>query len=296
MAKFKFNRINWKNILIISLALVLGIGAIAGVSSLVKNEKTTLSSLEFKRGALNDLGFYIESETSIYTKDLIECQGLEIEPDFETIGTYQVYYYDSNKQFIGKTDKINSQTDGVYVKGDNYRFAKYCRIVITPEVPKDEDGNVIDDYKIKFYEVAGIAGKYKISVDKEQNFTLSKKLVDGLENKGVLLGKGLMGNDGIFEPDETTIYYFFDEIDVSSANVLILKVKTSSLGVSMGNHYGPVIFDHDSMDILSDGLSYVTLDTDGDFTYIICNVANVDNVIGFVDSASSDCFEIYLCK
>ena len=291
-----FRNLNWKNILIISLALILGVGAIAGVSSLVKNEKTTLSSLEFKRGALNDLGFYIESDQSIYTKDLIECQGLEIEPDFETLGEYQVYYYDSNKQFVGKTDKIDSQTDGVYVKGDNYRFAKYCRIVITPEVTKDEDGNVIDDYKIKFYEVAGIAGKYKISVDKEQNFTLSKKLVDGLENKGVLLGKGLMGNDGIFEPDESTFYYFFDEIDVSSANVLILKVKTSSLGISMGNHYGPVIFDHDTMDILSDGLSYVTLDTVGDFTYIICNVANVDNVIGFVDSVSSDCFEIYISK
>ena len=170
MAKFKFNRINWKNILIISLALVLGIGAIAGVSSIVKNEKTTLSSLEFKRGALNDLGFYIESDTSIYTKDLIECQGLEIEPDFETIGEYQVFYYDSNKQFLGKTDKINSQTDGVYVKGETYGIAKYCRIVITPEAEKDEDGLVIEDWKINFYEVAGIAAKYKISVDKEQKF------------------------------------------------------------------------------------------------------------------------------
>ena len=291
-----FRNLNWKNILIISLALILGVGAIAGVSSIVKNEKTTLSSLEFKRGALNEQGFYVESDTSIYTKDLIECQGLEIEPDFETIGTYQVYYYDSNKQFIGMTDKINSQTDGVYVKGDNYRFAKYCRIVIIPDPAKDEDGNVVEDYAIKFYEVAGIANNYKISVNKEQKFTLSKKLVDGLENKGVLLGKGLMGNDGIFEADETTFYYFFDEIDVSSANVLILKVKTSSLGVPMGNHYGPVIFDHDTMDVLSDGNSYVTLDTDGDFTYIICSVVNVDNVIGFVDSASSDCFEIYLCK
>lgn len=165
-----FRNLNWKNILIISLALILGVGAIAGVSSLVKNEKTTLSSLEFKRGALNEKGFYIESDRSIYTKDLIECQGLEIEPDFETLGEYQVFYYDSDKQFLGMTNKINSQTDGVYVKGDNYRFAKYCRIVITPEVPKDEDGYVIDDYAIKFYEVAGIANKYKISVDKEQEY------------------------------------------------------------------------------------------------------------------------------
>ena len=165
-----FRNIPWKNILIISLALVLGAGAIAGITSIVKEEKTTINATAFKRGALNDLGFYIESDQSIYTKDLIECQGLEIEPDFETMGTYQVYYYDSNKQFIGKTDKINSQTDGVYVKGDNYRFAKYCRIVITPDPGKDEDGDVVEDYAIKFYEVAGIAGKYKISVDKEQEY------------------------------------------------------------------------------------------------------------------------------
>lgn len=293
MAKFKFNRINWKNILIIFLTLVLGIGAIAGVSSLVKNEKTTLSSLEFKRGALNDLGFYIESDQSIYTKDLIECQGLEIEPDFETLGEYQVYYYDSNKQFLGKTDKINSQTDGVYVKGDNFRFAKYCRIVITPEVPEDEDGHVIDDYKIKFYEVAGIAGKYKISVDKDQTISY-KNFIKGLDNKGVLLGQGLIGSDGVYELNGTAPYYLFDSIDVSEANTLILKVKTSSLGVNWGNHCLPVIFDHTTMDIISDGNTYDVLFTDGEFTFIICDVSEISSVIGFVDSVSSDCFEIYI--
>ena len=177
-----FRNLNWKNILIISLALVLGVGAIAGVSSLVKNDKTTLSSLEFKRGALNDLGFYIESDQSIYTKDLIECQGLEIEPDFETMGTYQVYYYDSNKQFIGKTDKINSQTDGVYVNCNEFVIAKYCRIVITPEF-KDEDGNVYTERTIKFYEVAGIAGEYKISVDKDQSLNV-KKIFNANNNLG----------------------------------------------------------------------------------------------------------------
>ncbi len=173
-----FRNIPWKNVLIITLVVVLGVGAIAGISAIAKEEKKTISSIAFKRGALNNLGFYIESDQSIYTKDLIECQGLEIEPDFETIGTYQVYYYDANKQFIDKTDKINSQTDGVYVKGDNHRFAKYCRIVITPEAPKDEDGHVIEDYAIKFYEVAGIAGKYKISVNKEQNFTSQEVSVE----------------------------------------------------------------------------------------------------------------------
>lgn len=163
-----FRNIPWRNVLIITLVAVLGIGAIAGISTIAKNDKKTISSVAFKRGALNDLGFYVESDQSIYTKDLIECQGLEIEPDFETLGTYQVFYYDCNKLFMGKTDKINSQTDGVYVKGDSFGFAQYCRIVITPAPETDEDGNVDEDFKIAFYEVASYANKYKITVNKDQ--------------------------------------------------------------------------------------------------------------------------------
>lgn len=173
-----FRNIPWKNILIIGLVVVLGVGAIAGISAIAKNEKKTISSTAFKRGAIDQNGFYIESDNSLYTKDLIECQGLEIAPDFESTGTYQVFYYDSNKQFLGATEVLDSQSDGVYVKGDNFAVAKYCRIMITPETPKGEDGHVIEDYKIKFYEIAGIAGKYKISVDKEQKFMYSDNLFE----------------------------------------------------------------------------------------------------------------------
>ena len=277
MSKFKFRRINWKSILIISLALILGVGAIAGVSSLVKNDKTSLSSLEFKRGALNDLGFYIESDQSIYTKDLIECQGLEIEPDFETIGSYRVYYYDSNKQFIGKTDKINSQTDGVYVKGDNYRFAKYCRIVITPEY-KDEDGNVDTERTIKFYEVAGIAAKYKISVDKEQNFNYSNNLFAvEIGSNGTYYGSSLtsLGGgqatyrrstivdvndysklivcvDGFHSTLDTIVHFASDDSEKTVVSTVILKSDNAKID---GEYY---IFEID----IPDGVTYMGISVD----------------------------------
>ena len=288
-------RIPWKDVLVTILVVALGVGAVVGVGSALTAKTKAVSPLVFARGAIDSTGAHVKSNTSIYTEDYIECQGLKIEADFDATGTYQVFYYDSNKKFAGASDVMSTAEKPVYDKGSDFRFATYCKIVITPETSKDDDGYVDEDYKIKFYEVAGIAAKFNITVNKEQK-ALSMKLVDGLGNKGELLGQGLMGFDGIFEESDTAMYYFFKDIDVSNYNFLIFKVKTDSVGVPMGNHYGPVVFDHTTMDTLSDGVSYITLGTEGDFTYILCNVANSTNVIGFVDSASSDCFEIYLSK
>ena len=221
MSKFKFRRINWKSILIISLALVLGVGAIAGVSSIVKDEKTTLSSLEFKRGALNDLGFYIESDQSIYTKDLIECQGLEIEPDFEVIGNYRVYYYDANKNYMGATKLFSAQEDGVYTKGEDFPYAKYCRIVITPTPEKDEDGNVDEDFKINFYEVAGYANKYKISVNKDQK---KVDIEDFFLTGTHYLDKDVDSSNNTFVLQDGTFNLI--EVDVSNINSLNIVYNT----------------------------------------------------------------------
>ena len=172
MTKF-FRRIPWTDILIVILVGTMLIGGIAGITASVKNDQTTVSSTEFKRGALDANGLYVESKTSIYTKDLIECQGLEIEPDFEVSGTYQVFYYDVNKSFLVASELMDAQTDGVYMKGNEYPLAKYCRIVISPAAPVDEDGYVDEDWKIKFYEVTSIANKYTIKVDKKQKMDLS---------------------------------------------------------------------------------------------------------------------------
>ena len=139
MRKF-IRRIPWRDILIFVLVGTFVIGGLVGITSAIKNDKTEISNIEFKRGALDANGLYVESKTSIYTKDLIECVGLEIEPDFEVSGNYQVFYYDTNKQFLGASPLMDAQTGGVYVKGNEYPLAVYCRIVISPEAPEDEDG------------------------------------------------------------------------------------------------------------------------------------------------------------
>ena len=133
-----FRNIPWRNVLIITLVAVLGIGAVAGISAIAKEEKKTISSTVFSRGAIDQNGFYVESDNSIYTKDLIECQGLEIEPDFEAGGHYQVFYYTENKDFLGASNFLDCHSDGAYVKGDSFPLAKYCRIMITPATPKED--------------------------------------------------------------------------------------------------------------------------------------------------------------
>ena len=131
-------RLPWKDILVIVLVVALAAGALLGVGTALTNKTKKVSPLVFERGALDANGLHVESKTSIYTKDLIECQGLEIEPDFEVSGTYQVFYYDTNKQFLGASALMDSQTDGVYNKGREYPLAKYCRIVISPTASVDD--------------------------------------------------------------------------------------------------------------------------------------------------------------
>ena len=168
MAKFR-RKLNLKSLLTAGLALLLCVGAIVGISSMTAKETTSISALDFKVGAIGENGNYVKSETSIYTKDMFECQGLTIEPDFEATGTYQVFYYGEDKAFLAATEVMNA-SEGAYVKGDEYPEAKYARIVITPEVPTDDDGAVVEDFKISSFDVMSYASDYTITVAKNQTF------------------------------------------------------------------------------------------------------------------------------
>ena len=155
--KVKFNV---KNIVSIILAALVTVGVIAGIVAIANPPETkTISSTVFRVGGLNVNGEYIETKESIYTKDLIECQGLEIEPDFESNVEYQVFYYDYEQAFIRSTDKM---TDS-YEKDED--AAVYCRIVILPIPEEDEE------VKIYFWEVIGIANNLKITVNRVQDFS-----------------------------------------------------------------------------------------------------------------------------
>ena len=166
--KKKFRRIKWKQVLLYVLISALTLAAFAGIGSLFNRDTKTISSGVFSVGALDQNGRYMESDLSIFTEGLIECKGLCIEPDFKNVsGSFQVFYYGEDKAFIGATEVLNA-ADGVYTKGDTFGGAVYCRIMITPEIPTDDEGNQVEDYKIRFWNVRSIANDYTITVDKDQ--------------------------------------------------------------------------------------------------------------------------------
>lgn len=201
MKRFRFNKIKWDKIISAVVVVALLVGCVAGLTALVNTKTTDVSDFNFKKGALDSAGLYVDSDTSIYTKDLIECQGLVIEPDFEATGSYQVFYYSTNKTFIGSTDKFDAHTYGVYEKGGDFSFAKYCRIVISPDTPVDEDGYPVEDWKIHFWEVASYADDYKITVNKKQSSNIGEGFsydVSSLESCGFTIsneGLIVLGED-----------------------------------------------------------------------------------------------------
>ena len=228
-------RIRWKEVICFVLLAAIGIGAVVGISSALTNKTKTISSLAFERGAINEeTGVYMESKTSIYTKDVFECQGLVIEPDFEATGTYQVFYYGEYKTFLGATEPMKA-TAGVYERGDEFPIAKYARIVITPETPVDDDGKVEEDFKIHWYNKLTYANDYTITVDKKQVYVapdlfatslVLHNLVPGVDNNtNLFVETSLQGYSYvtvdcknidsfkvIFEESaDSYTYYFFDK-------------------------------------------------------------------------------------
>lgn len=240
MRKF-FRNIPWKQILCFALVGIIGIGAVVGISSAVTNKTKTISSLVFAVGAIDSEGQYVKNDKSIYTKDLIECKGLKIDMDFEASGTYQVFYYDSNKTFIGCTDVFDTSINSTYAKIDEYEFAKYCRVMYTPDAPKDENGYIDEGFKITLFNLLSYANKVNIVVNKEQAGLTS---ISYKTMKNVAFYNGDLNNVGMqyTGPQEYPGYdiiYF----DVDGGDKVILRQnQCESLGYRIVSASGIVVY------------------------------------------------------
>lgn len=159
----------WKNVLcaVLVIAAVVGLGA--GVSALAKRDTVSIKLSAFTRGGLDEKGEYVETNQTLYTEKAFNCIGLRVEPDFEFKGTYDVYYYDYDGTFLESRLGLSK------VYAEDYPLAMTARIVIHPEIPEDVKKS---DYKIAFYEIASIASKLKITVDKVQEREYSTNLYD----------------------------------------------------------------------------------------------------------------------
>lgn len=192
-----------KKILLIILLVVVCVGIIGGgtvgilrLTDSSKLDQKTISSTKFSVGGLDSNGKYMNTNTSIYTKEAFECQGLNVSLDFDNEIEYQIYFYDQNNDFVHTTGKLS----GAFVKDSVPFFAKYARIVVTPK----------NDDVVSKIEVLSYAKQLTIKVNREQGF---KNYTENLfevefEDKGL---DGLTG-DLVFAEGVCVTKY----IDVSS--------------------------------------------------------------------------------
>ena len=147
---------------VLAIAILLGVASLIGGLTRADDDERVKVHPTFSVGGLNEVGKYVESEGTIYTKEAFECQGLKIDLDFEKTICYEVYFYDENGNFLSSTEKTNENSKPVLPDG-----ATHARIVITPDWELLEVKNT-KDRVVKWYEVTKYANQIEIKVNEEQ--------------------------------------------------------------------------------------------------------------------------------
>ena len=152
MARARKN--NLKDIVFAIIAIALVFSVFSAVKTFFSKETKNISSFSFSLGKINADGTISESETSIYS-DLIPCEGLKVKYNAERNAEYYVFFYDSDKKYVGNSGKLSSDFEAEEVNG-----AAYARIFIIPELKEGEE-------KIRSWEVFAYANALSISTKKE---------------------------------------------------------------------------------------------------------------------------------
>lgn len=154
MAKYKNQKL--KRILIIVISSVLAIGTITGLAFGLKPKDTKKTTLSYHIGSIDDSGAYVQNDEHMYS-DLFKCQGLVVEPEFDSNVKYRIYFYRHDKTLISE-NTTGFLTNKYELKDD--MVVKYARILVVPDLG-DKD-------KITFWNKRGFAKNLNITVNKEQ--------------------------------------------------------------------------------------------------------------------------------
>lgn len=183
----------------------LGIGAIVGVASgintLVEKKDTELKTIYpvFEVGGLNEAdGKYEKSDKTLYTKKAFECQGLEIKLDFDNTIKYQVFFYESDGDYLGSTEVFDGNEDI-----DVPLFASHARLELTPNWSEmGEDYDTEKEQIVKWYETTKYGSQLEVKVNKEQVEVSST--ID-LDISAISKGS-LGGSTGNYDANNTTLW------------------------------------------------------------------------------------------
>lgn len=275
------------------VATVVGIGALIShfVSNKADDNGRVEINLSYEVGGLTSYGKYEETKESIYTKEAFQCQGLLIEPQFDSTVSYQVFFYDNLGNFVSSTSSMEG-----YYTDEIPTGSSYARIVITPKWDKDTED---DDRKINIFQVSKYSKQLTVKVNAEQ-LDESEKFLASLEEytevELTVQGKGTYAMaTQTFTSSDSSNWYFYDVIDVSKTNKIIFKVPTELLTAK-------VLYNSKEMDALvyydltnqvnmfNEKLIvneiYNVVYTDGTYTYFELNVANTNEIVIAVNEAS----------
>lgn len=113
-------------------------------------------NLTWDVGALDETGAYIEDDCALYTKDLIECTGVELCAEFDSNISYEVHFYKEDGTWISKSANQGLQLTVDEMPEDAFGI----RIVIRP---LDDDND-----KISMFEKITYARQLTVKIRTEE--------------------------------------------------------------------------------------------------------------------------------
>ena len=148
-----------KTSLVVSVvALLLSVLTVLGIAIGFGNSKITstkLNSLDYKNGAISELGKVIESNESAVLKEIKTVKDMVIELDEETATiTYKVAFYDEEGKFLGMSEESSSDFDEANI----LEGATHFNLMITPNTVDGEAvkldlfnrGKYVNQLKVSF--------------------------------------------------------------------------------------------------------------------------------------------------
>lgn len=209
-----------KNGWTIALAVLLIVGALSGLLFLFRGDSVDIRPSAFKIGGLNEEGKYEKRTDAIYTEKAFSCQGLKITPAFDAEVEYQIFFYDEDDRFLEATEVLT----GAY--SEERLLPSYARVMIFADTT-DENGDYIEDFELRRWDVRRVARGLEITVDAKQDKKYTANLFDVEE--GV---DGVSAKIRIKDYESVLLHLVDTDLTNTVYTVTFYAEKTNADGVS----------------------------------------------------------------
>ncbi len=146
------DKIKWI-IVFVLVALLICAVSVLGVILNRQITTVTLGPTAYAVGTLDETGEYKQDNTSIYTKDFVTVDGLQVKLAEKSAIQYKLYFYGENekqeKTFISATEYLTTNFD----VGSIPTNAKFVKVVIQPTADTD----------VSLLEVPGYANQLEVT-------------------------------------------------------------------------------------------------------------------------------------